>query len=45
MVNLTGDNWNTLEGKLIYIHSRLSNLGFMLVNDRVIYPATKDKSV
>lgn len=45
MVNQTGDSWNTLESELIYLHTKLSEFGFIYVGGEVVYPGLENHDV
>jgi hypothetical protein len=45
MVSHSDDSRNTLQIELIYLHSKLSELGFTYVGGKVVYPELKSHDV
>jgi hypothetical protein len=45
MVSLPGDSWNTLEAELIYLRTKLNDLGSTLLGGKIIYSGLEDSNV
>jgi hypothetical protein len=45
MVSQAGESWNTLQIELIHLHAKLSELGFIYIDGKVVYPGLESHNV